>query len=140
MREGTATGSVPAKEMVPSTGARSSCGRRASRAAPIVAGVPVLTGSTARSENTETRRVHGLRGCSPARSMVASMSTPRPTAAGSRSAVASPARRVTGRVDRAASSDASNDRASGWSIPPISTPATVTPRGTSVEENNRSPT
>ena len=142
--EGTGTGRSPSKRMVPSTDGRSSWGRAVSIAWPTATGLPLLIGGTSRSPNREVRRVTGFSGCSPAWAIVASTSRSSPAARGSSVVVAAPgpvpATRVIGRATRGPSSVRSASEAAARFIPPISTPATVTPRGTLVAETSRSPT
>ncbi|MCD2193068.1 hypothetical protein LQ327_06655 [Actinomycetospora endophytica] len=89
-------------------------------------------------------RVNGFSGCSPAWSIVASTSRSSPADRGSMVAVGAPASvpatSVTGRVTRGSRSLRSALSAASRFIPPIATPPTVTPRGTSVAETSRSTT
>ncbi len=100
----------------------------------------VVTSGTSRPPKSEVMRSHGDHGCPPARSTVAAQSTPSPASAGSNDASTSPARSSTARCTSGPRSRRRRSCASSRSSPPMSTPATVTPRGTSPNSVSRSTT
>jgi hypothetical protein len=127
----TATGRTPSNRTVPSTGSWSALARRSSMAAANFGSSARVTTPTSRLENSDVSRVTGLSGWPPAASIVAGKSMCSPAAEGSSDSSTSAALTRTGWV----SLDPSRPRSS-WSapprlIPPRSTPATLTPRGTS---------
>ena len=87
--------------------------------------------STWRLTKNEVILVNGSSGWCPARASVAGQSRPSPDVTGSSMAWTSPAVTGTGWVSRGSSSCLNFASASAWLIPPTSTPATTTPRGTS---------
>ncbi len=116
--------------MEPSIGSWSSFGRRASSAPPSNLSSAFVATPTSRLVKNDVTRVTGLRGWLPARSIVRFQSSSRPAALGSSSVVTSPALSATGLLSRGPISSRSFFSASAWLMPPTSTPATVTPRGT----------
>ncbi len=88
--------------------------------------------------NNDASRVNGLIGCSPARSTVAAQSMSTPACAGTIELSVVPARTGTGWPTRGPSAARSVASASWSFCPPISTPATVTPRGTRSDETAKS--
>ncbi len=136
----TGTGVPSSKTMLPSRGSWAAPAATDSMPATSAASSRVDTTPISSVPKNDARRVNGLSGCAPIRARVPFQSMPMPTCDGTSSPSVSPAVTATAVSRRGSSCACRVPATSSRGSPPMSMPATVTPRGTFPELTARSMT